>query len=176
MAIRPTLLPQKDRDPTSLTGELNMIAQRAQMFTGAHGSAIAAMDETTGQMLCCARSGSNAPDTGVPVKLEMTLTGLCIRNGAALRCDDTETDPRVDKFSVRGLNARSIVVVPVRDNAAVIGVLAVFSAAPCAFTVTHMAILRTIADQIARLILEHRPNKLQEPGLHPAGAPVPLCG
>lgn len=144
----------------------------AQIFTGAHGAAIAAMDETTGQICCRARSGSNAPDIGVPIKLELTLTGLCIRNNAALRCDDAETDPRVEKFSAPGLNARSMVVVPVRDNGAVIGVLAVFSAAPCAFTVTHMAILRTMADQIARLIAKHRPNKPQCPGLHPTGATV----
>lgn len=158
-----------------MTGELNVLVQRAQIFTGAHGAAIAAMDETTGQICCRARSGSTAPDIGVPVKLELTLTGLCIRNNAALRCDDAETDPRVEKFSAPGLNARSIVVVPVRDNGAVIGVLAVFSAAPCAFTVTHMAILRTMADQIARLIVQRRPNKQQEPGLHPAGTPYPAA-
>ena len=152
-----------------------MITQRAQIFTGAYGAAIAMMDEVSGQIRCCARSGSSAPDIGVPVELENTLTGLCIRNGTEQRCDDTENDLRVDNFYVRGLNARSIVVVPVKDDGAVIGVLAVFSPIPYVFTVTHLAVLKTMADQIARLVRRHRQNKIQEPGLHPAGAPVSLC-
>jgi hypothetical protein len=32
-----------------------------------------------------------------------------------------------------------------------------------------------MADQIARLVRRHRQNKIQEPGLHPARAPVALC-
>ncbi|HET6843456.1 MAG TPA: GAF domain-containing protein [Candidatus Angelobacter sp.] len=175
MAIQPTVSLQDERDLTPLTGELTMIAQRAQTFTGASGSAIAMMDEVIGQIRCCARSGFSAPDIGVPVKLENTLTGLCILNGTEQRCDDTENDPRVDNFSVRVLNLRSILVVPVKDQGAVIGVLAVFSPTPYVFTVTHLAVLKTMADQIARLVRGHRQNKIQEAGLHPVRVPVSLC-
>src|SRR5262249_53502573 len=75
-----------------------------------------------------------------------------IQTGKELRCDDCETDTRVDTAAIRALGIRSMVVTPVREDNRVTGVLAVFAPTPHAFTITHVAVLKTMADQISALL------------------------
>jgi GAF domain-containing protein len=128
--------------------ELAIMVRRARMFTNAHGAAIGMLDPQTGQIICCARSGSSSPETGSIMSTEGTLIGLCVQKRTELRCDDATTDHRVETHSARGLGTRSIVVVPITREKQIIGVLAVFAPSPHAFTFTHVAILKTIGDQI----------------------------
>lgn len=142
--------------------ELAAIAHRAQAFTGASGTAIALSEGTAGEIVCQARSGSTAPDIGATLRLEGTFTGLCIQSGKELRCDDAETDTRVDTAAIRTLGIRSMVVIPVREDSRVVGVLAVFAPTAHAFTITHMAVLRTLGDQISALIQKERRERHDE--------------
>jgi TonB family protein len=132
--------------------DLAVIAQRAQAFTNASGVAIALSEGNADEIICRARSGSSAPDVGAALRVEGTFTGLCIQSGKELRCDDCETDTRVDTHAIRALNIRSMVVTPIREENRVIGVLAVFAPTPHAFTITHVAVLKTMADQISTLL------------------------
>lgn len=50
-----------------------------------------------------------------------------------LRCDDSETDARVNAAACRLINARSMIVVPLHHRESTFGVLKVFSAQPHAF-------------------------------------------
>ena len=52
--------------------------------------------------------------------------------GKELRCDDCETDTRVDTAAIRALGIRSMVVTPIKEENRVIGVLAVFAPTPSA--------------------------------------------
>src|SRR5437763_723466 len=149
----------KQRPRSSPSDELAVIAQRAQAFTNASGAAIALSEGTADEIVCRARSGSSAPDVGVTLRVEGSFTGLCIQSGKELRCDDAETDTRVDTAAIRALGIRSMVVTPVRDDNKVVGVLAVFAPTPHAFTITHVAVLKTMADQIAALLLKERRAK-----------------
>src|SRR5215472_560898 len=146
--------------------DLAVIAQRAQAFTNASGVAIALSEGNADEIVCRARSGASAPDVGAALRVEGTFTGLCIQSGKELRCDDCETDTRVDTAAIRALNIRSMVVTPIREDNRVTGVLAVFAPTPHAFTITHVAVLKTMADQISVLLQKGGRSK-DEPHVEP---------
>src|SRR5436305_13691591 len=52
-----------------------------------------------------------------------------------------------------------MVVTPIREENRVIGVLAAFAPTPHAFTITHVAVLKTMGDQIAALLQRERRTK-----------------
>ncbi len=173
----------KQRPRSSPGDELAVIAQRAQAFTNASGAAIALSEGSEDEIVCRARSGSSAPDIGASLRIEGSFTGLCIQTGKELRCDDAETDTRVDTGAIRALGIRSMVVTPIREDARVTGVLAVFAPTPHAFTITHVAVLKTMADQIGALLQKERRTR-EENAMHPeppvtmpkpvAAAPIPV--
>src|SRR5205807_1103805 len=156
----------KQRPRPSPGDELAVIAQRAQAFTNASGAAIALSEGSEDEIVCRARSGSSAPDIGTPVRVQGSFIGLCIQTGKELRCDDAETDTRVDTIAIRALGIRSMVVTPIREDSRVNGVLAVFAPTPHAFTITHVAVLKTMADQIAALLQKERRAR-DESAMHP---------
>src|SRR5215472_15018323 len=129
--------------------ELAVIAQRAQAFTNASGTAIALSEGNPAEIICRARAGSSAPEVGTALPVEGTFTGLCIQSGKELRFDGAENDVRVDKAAIRALGIRSMVVIPIKEEGRVVGVLAVFAPTAHAFSITHVVVLKTMADQIA---------------------------
>ena len=150
--------------------ELMVIAQRAQAFTNASGTAIALSEGNTEELTCRARSGAAAPEVGTTMRLEGSFTGLCVQSGKELRCDDAETDTRVDTNAIRALGIRSMVVTPIKEENKVIGVLACFAPTAHAFTITHVAVLKTMADQISGLL--QRDRRIREEGVSAEPAPT----
>src|SRR5258708_15483492 len=73
-----------------------------------------------------------------------------------LRCVDWGTDTGVATAAIRALGIRSMVVTPSREDNKVVGVLAAFAPTPHAFTITHVAVLKTMADQISALLQKER--------------------
>jgi TonB family protein len=143
--------------------DLAVVAQRAQAFTNASGVAIALSEGNADEIVCRARSGASAPEVGAALRVEGTFTGLCIQTGKELRCDDCETDTRVDTAAIRALGIRSMVVTPIREENRVVGVLAAFAPTPHAFTITHVAVLKTMADQISALLQKERRAREENP-------------
>ncbi|HYA95630.1 MAG TPA: TonB family protein [Terriglobales bacterium] len=150
---------------TPLAEKLLAVAIRAQNFTGSSGVAIA-LSEAQG-MVCRANWGTSAPEIGAKLNTENSFTGLCVRTGEALRCDDAETDPRVDAEACRALGISAIAVAPVRRGVKVIGVIAAFSDTPHTFTEKHLLILTTLAEVIVELLDDPHPVPLP-PGLEAA--------
>lgn len=155
--------------------ELAVIAQRAQAFTNASGVAIALSEGNADEIICRARSGASAPDVGAALRVEGTFTGLCIQSGKELRCDDCETDTRVDTAAIRALNIRSMVVTPIKEENRVIGVLAVFAPTAHAFTITHVAVLKTMGDQISALLQRQRNTREEIPPVASAVSTAPAA-
>ncbi|MBI2677373.1 MAG: TonB family protein [Candidatus Koribacter versatilis] len=145
-------------NPPSLAEELTSIAARAQTYTGASGAAIALSEGDQNEMVCRACSGPSAPDVGAHLRLEGTFTGMAVQSGQALRCDDSDTDKRVDAAACRALGTRSIVVVPIRDadTEVISGVLAVFAGSKNSFNDLHVAVLRTMAREVAVAVQKAR--------------------
>lgn len=155
--------------------DLAVIAQRAQAFTNASGVAIALSEGNADEIICRARSGASAPDVGAALRVEGTFTGLCIQSGKELRCDDCETDTRVDTAAIRALNIRSMVVTPIREDNRVTGVLAVFAPTPHAFTITHVAVLKTMADQISVLLQKEKRPRDESQHVEASRPPAPVA-
>ena len=129
-----------------LDASLQLIAERARVFTRATGAAIAlARGE---EVICLASAGPDAPGIGARVQVGSGLSGECVRSGRLLRCDDSETDPNVDRESCRALGVRSMIAVPICLDDAVVGLLEVFSPRPYAFGVNDSTVLRRLAETV----------------------------
>jgi TonB family protein len=166
----------KTRTRGTTADELAVIAQRAQAFTSASGTAIALSEGSGDEIICRARSGASSPEVGTALRVEGSFTGLCIQSGKELRCDDAETDTRVDTAAIRALGIRSMVVTPIKEENRVVGVLAVFAPNAHAFTITHVAVLKTMADQIAQLLQKERRSRDEGPAPEtPSLVPVALA-
>ena len=139
---------------------LQLLAQRAQTFTRATGAAIALTEGSS--MICRATAGEAVPGLGVRFSVGSGFSGECVRTGQLLRCEDSETDPVVDRESCRLLGIRSMIAVPIRWGDAVIGLLEVFSPEPYAFSTNDPLALQRLAGIVSTAV--HRAGVL-EPGL-----------
>jgi protein TonB len=137
------ILVTSDTDTT-----LRKIAEAALSASGASGAAIAMRRD--GTVVCQARAGEMAPPLGAQLDDRSGMSGECLRTGRALRCEDTETDERVDGAACRLLGIRSLAVAPVKNADQAVGILEVFSPRPGSFTERHMDVLL----QLAELVLE----------------------
>ncbi len=129
----------------NLDSALQLIAERSQVFTNANGAAIALADNDA---VVCRASAGDAPPVGARLDIASGFSGYCARTGYLQRCDDAQTDLRVDRESCRLLGIRSIIAVPIRLGETVIGLLEVFSSKPHAFNDRHGTMLQRLADTI----------------------------
>lgn len=137
-----------DLDPA-----LHLIAQRALTLTWASGTAIALINKRRpSEMVCRARAGTDSPEIGTCLEAGTGFSGQCVQSGAAVTCDDTETDPRVDHASCRSLGVRSMAACPVRRGKEIIGILEVFSAEPGAFWENDITVLAKLAGFVAEAV------------------------
>jgi putative methionine-R-sulfoxide reductase with GAF domain len=132
-----------------LEAALGLIAERARAFTRANGAAIA-LSERRGMV--CRASAGDAPPVGATLDASSGFSGYCLRTGFLQRCDDAETDLRVDRGSCRALGIRSIVAVPISEEGTVIGLLEVFSSEAHAFNERDGTVLQRLVDTILAAI------------------------
>ena len=133
-----------------LAALLDLMAKRAQYVTQGSGAAIAL--GTRGSAVCMASSGELAPSLGVTISSDKTLAGTCLQSGEIVRCDDAHADPRIDPQRSLRLGIRSALLVPLhRPQAAVTGVLGVFSERKSAFDEYGLAALERMRDVIVEL-------------------------
>jgi TonB family protein len=126
---------------------LNQIVEQACLATGATGAAIALLRD--GEMVCRATTGRNAPDLGTRLD-NAGFSAECLRIGTLQRCDDTETDPRVDTVACRLLGVRSILVVPLWYWGEFMGIFEIFAPRPNAFGERDEQTLQALAYRIVR--------------------------
>jgi len=131
------LAPGSDRGsgaPESLSNldACGPMVERALNCTGATGAILATWRDR--DMVCVAAAGSLAPPVGTKLQTLTGFSGSCIRLRRLLRCDDTETDSRIDGEKCRALGIRSMAAVPIEANGVVFGLLEVFSRRAHAFS------------------------------------------
>ena len=131
---------------SDLEKSLQQLAGHALRFTGSSGAALALAGGE--HMMCRASVGSDAPGVGTRFHLGSGFSGECVRRGVALRCDDSETDPRVDREICRSLGIRSMLAVPIRADQNIIGLLEVFSREPRAFRPKDRVFLQRLAEMV----------------------------
>ncbi len=93
-----------------LDAALQLLVERAQYITGATGAALALSQGD--EMVCRASVGSPGPAVGARLQVRSGLSGESISRKQLLRCDNAETDPRVNLETCRQLGIASIVVLP----------------------------------------------------------------
>ncbi len=131
-----------------LDAALQLLAERAQYITGASGAAIALRRGQHSDMLCRASAGSNAPELGALLSMEYGLSGESVRTRQALRCDDAERDPRVNREGCRQLGIASVVIMPIVTEQQVLGVFELFSGKPRAFEARDVSALQRLSEMV----------------------------
>jgi hypothetical protein len=131
-----------------LDAALQLLAERAQYITGASGAAIALRRGQQNDLLCRASVGSNAPELGALLSMEYGLSGESVRTRQALRCDDAERDPRVNREGCRQLGIASVVVMPILSDDQVLGVFELFSGKPRAFEERDISALLRLSEMV----------------------------
>lgn len=131
---------------------MELIARRSQELTGAEAAVVEiALGEF---MVYRAAAGSASQWLGFQIPIEGSLSGLVYRTGEVLRCDDCETDSRVDREAARKVGARSMLVVPLGRGPAAAGALKVYAATPAVFTAEHQRLLGMMADLLAAVLAQ----------------------
>ncbi len=151
-------------EETELDSALQLLVERAQYITGATGTALALPQGE--EMVCRASAGASAPAVGARLQVRSGLTGESIARRQLLRCDNAESDPRVNLETCRALGIASIVVLPLlRRNGEVRGLFELFSDHPYAFEERDLIALERMADltSTALDLAEQRQNPVPAP-------------
>jgi putative methionine-R-sulfoxide reductase with GAF domain len=163
-----------------LEAALQLLAERAQYITGASGAAIALLEGS--EMICRASEGPSAPELGAEVQIKTGLTGESVRTRQVLRCDDAETDSRVNRESCRALGIKSVMVVPLIREQEVIGVFELLADRPHAFEERDITALEHLAEMVltgiehadaAKRALQEIAEKNDQAGQQEASEPAP---
>jgi len=144
-----TIAPAHDFEATEqfvLDEVLQLVAERAIAITGADGLGIALAENN--EIVLRASAGVIKPDVGARIQRDSAFSGACFRTAQIIRCDDTETDDRVNLYACRQLGARSMVAVPLCGRRRVIGLLEAFSADPFGFNDSDVSSLELLAELV----------------------------
>ncbi len=132
-------------EEAELDSALQLLVERAQYITGATGTALALPQGE--EMVCRASAGVSAPAVGARLQVRSGLTGESIARRQLLRCDNAETDARVNLETCRALGIASIVVLPLlRSSGEVRGLFELFSDHTYAFEERDLTALERMAD------------------------------
>lgn len=129
---------------------LNDIVERARSATNASGAAIAL--GRGDDIVCLAETGSSAPSVGARLNLKSGLSGACVQSKTFQRCDDSETDPRVDPELCRRLGLRSMLVFPILRRDVLLGLVEVFSPNAHAFSDREVQALASLSRTISYIL------------------------
>ncbi len=155
-----------------LEGVLFLVAARSHSLLRASGAAIALAGKDAGTMICRASAGESAPPVGAALQVGSGFSGECVSTGKLLRCDDAETDARVDRESCRALGIRSMLAAPILMGERVIGILEVFSGQAGAFDRNDSAVLQRFAETILAAI--NRAARAHDPSVAVPSRPKPF--
>jgi diguanylate cyclase (GGDEF)-like protein len=130
-----------------LNAVMEVVVGQARDITEAAGAVVELVDGE--DMVYQAVAGLAQGQLGLRLPKKDSLAGRCIESRYALRCDDSESDPRVNREACRKVGLRSMVVVPLFYRDEPVGVLKVLSSVPNAFGDGHILVLGLMSELIA---------------------------
>jgi EAL domain-containing protein (putative c-di-GMP-specific phosphodiesterase class I) len=104
---------------------VDVVTRRAQELTHSSGAVVEILDGD--ELVYWSASGTVLAQLGLRVRASQSLSGLCVKSGKVLRCDDSESDPRVDIEACRRVGLRSMLVAPLPFGGRIVGVLKVIA-------------------------------------------------
>lgn len=134
------------RHGLDLAQVMSYVVERALDLVKADGAVIELAEND--EMVYRAVSGVASGQLGLRLNLRSSLSGLCVLSGEIKRCNDTETDDRVDRVACRRMSIRSMVAVPLVHSGTTVGVLKVMSKAVDSFTLVDEAVLGLLAEAL----------------------------
>jgi GAF domain-containing protein len=129
---------------------ISVIAERAQVLTGATGAAVGLRKGQ--EVICRARVGRTAPDIGVRLQTNCGISAQCLRTGQIVLCNNAEADPHADRLICERLGVRSILAAPLRQWQQTVGIFEVLSAVPNAFNHQDVATIELLASMMTAAI------------------------
>jgi putative methionine-R-sulfoxide reductase with GAF domain len=147
---------------SDLDAILQLLTERAEYITRATGAAIALREGE--EMVCRASAGFSAPALGAHLQVDSGLTGESVRTRQILRCDDAETDPRVNRESCQALGIASVVVMPLAHEQEITGLFELFSDEVAAFTERDLEALQRLGEMVHTALL-HTSAARTNPGV-----------
>ena len=167
--------PSFQTDEFALDEVLQLVAARTISITGADGVAIALAEENA--IVCRASAGRIAPDPGIKLDPNSGFSGACLRSGQTVRCDDSDTDSRVNAQACRALGTRSMIAVPLSAKQRVVGLIEAFSTEPFGFNDSDVRSLNLLGELILAAIRPEEEDRLAELAKHiVAPQPAPAQG
>jgi N-acetylmuramoyl-L-alanine amidase/putative methionine-R-sulfoxide reductase with GAF domain len=139
---------------------LSLVAHRALSVTGCDGVAIALAQDDA--ILCRASVGEIAPPAGLKLDPKSGFSGICLRSGQTVRCNDSETDTRVNAQACRTLGTRSMIAVPLSAKQRVIGLIEAFAREPYGFNDADVKSLNLLGELILAAIRPEEEDRLAE--------------
>ncbi len=149
-----------DREQFVLDEVLQLVADRAVAITGADGVAIALAEND--KVVLRAAVGKVCPDLGAGIDRDSGFSGACLSMVQVMRCDDSETDARVDLQACRRLGARSMIAVPLSGRQHGIGLLEAFSAEPGGFNDSDAQSLSLLAELLLRALKPEDEDRISQ--------------
>jgi EAL domain-containing protein (putative c-di-GMP-specific phosphodiesterase class I) len=104
---------------------VDVVTRRAQELTHSTGAVVELLDGD--DLVYWSASGNVTSQLGLRVGADRCLSGLCVKTGHVLLCNDSERDSRVDVEACRRTGLRSMLVAPLPYGNTVIGVLKVMA-------------------------------------------------
>ncbi len=126
---------------------MQLVVEKVLSLLNADGAVIELSEDD--DMVYRAVSGIAKSHLGLRLKLDESLSGLCIKTGELLRCDDVELDSRVNLVACHQIGLRSMIVMPLKYHHSVIGVLKALSKEPNKFSENDQLLLELLADVIS---------------------------
>lgn len=126
---------------------MRVVTEHAQDITGADGGVVELAEGD--EMVNRAASGAGGGSLGTRLGRATSLSGLCVAQARPLRCDDSETDERVDREACRRIGVRSMIVAPLLHDSEAVGVLKVMSGQASSFDDGDIEVLQLLAGFIA---------------------------
>ena len=133
---------------------LQLVVDRSAELTRGTGAVVELVDRD--ELVYRAASGMAAKHVGLYLPLEGSLSGEVVMKRMVLRCDDTETDTRVDKEACRMIGLRSMVIAPLIDGDRAIGALKAFSDRPNNFDDLDAYVVQLLAGMTSAALQQAR--------------------
>lgn len=130
-----------------LGGVMQYVVEQTLPLLQADGAVIELAED--GDMVYRATAGSCRKQLGLRLKIQGSLSGLCVTTGETLTCSDSETDPRVDREACRRVGLRSMIVLPLNHRDVTVGALKAISSEPGRFTPRDVTLLGMLAEVVA---------------------------
>jgi diguanylate cyclase (GGDEF)-like protein len=124
------------------------ILDRARILLGASAASAGIIE---GDQIAYKYRTGPGRGSGVAIRTprDHSLSGICFQTGEAVYCEDSETDPRVDRVACRAQELRSMIIVPLRHRGEIVGVLNVNSPEAHTFDGNDVRTVQLVAGAIS---------------------------